>query len=162
MATQATSPYMDFSKFMDFAKVDFADFSKLADQFKLPGVDGKAFAEAQRKNVEAFQAANKVFFEGAQAVSQRNAEIIRQAMDETVKALQSIAAADTPEAKLTKQAEVAKEAYEHSLANWRELAELTSKSNSEAADLISKRVSESFDELKAAFGKKPATAAAKK
>ena len=157
MATQAQSPYGDFTKMMDFTKVDFSDFGKLAEQFKMPGVDGKIFAEAQRKNVEAMQIANRMVFEGVQAITQRQVEFARQVMDETVKGLQSIAAAETPEAKLTKQAEVVKEAYEHGLANWRELSELTAKSNTEAADVISKRVSESFDEVRAAF-KKPASA----
>ena len=156
MATQAANPFaaMDFSKLMDFGKVDFSDFGKLAEQFKLPGVDNKALVEAQRKNVEAFQAANQVFFEGAQAVTQRQSEIVRRAMDESVKAMQTIAAAKTPEAKFGTQAELVKQAYEASLANWRELAELTTKSNTEAAEVITKRVSESFDELTAAL--KPA------
>ena len=153
MAIQAANPYagMDFSKFMDFGKFPFADFGKFAEQFKLPGVDNKALVETQRKNVEAFQAANQVFIEGAQAVTQRQSEILRQAMDESVKALQTIAAAGTPEAKFGQQAELAKQAYESSIANLREIAELTTKSNAEAAEVLSKRVSESFDELKAAF-----------
>ncbi len=156
MASQATNPFaaMDYSKLMDFGKVNFSDFGKFAEQFKLPGVDNKALAEAQRKNVEAFQAANQAFFEGAQAVTQRQSEILRRAMEDSVKAMQSIASADTPEAKLGKQAEVVKEAYETSIANWRELAELTTKSNSEAAEVITKRVSESIDELTSAL--KPA------
>ena len=56
MATQAANPYaaVDFAKFMDFGKVDFNDFGKFAEQFKLPGVDNKALVEAQRQNVEAF------------------------------------------------------------------------------------------------------------
>ena len=72
-------------------------------------------------------------------------------MDESVKALQTMAAANSPEAKLGTQAELVKQAYETTLANWRELAELTAKSNAEAAELISNRVSESFDELTAAL-----------
>ena len=153
MATQAANPYaaMDFSKFMDLGKFPFADFGKFAEQFKLPGLDNKALVETQRKNVEAFQAANQVFIEGAQAVTQRQSEIMRQAMDESVKALQSIASAGTPEAKFGQQAELAKQAYEASLANLREIAELTTKSNTEAAEVLTKRVSETFDELKAAF-----------
>ena len=159
MATQTTNPYasVDFSKFMDFAKVDFSDFGKLAEQFKLPGVDSTALVEAQRKNVEAFQAANRAVFEGAQAVTQRQTEILRRVMDDSVKAMQTLAAAETPEAKLTKQAEIAKEAYEISVANWREIAEMTSKSNTEAVTVINKRVTESLDELKSAF-KKPTNA----
>ena len=42
---------------------------------------------------------------------------------------------------------LAKEAYEAALANLRELSEMASKSNGEAADLISNRVSESFGEF---------------
>ena len=153
MATQAANPYaaMDLSKFMEFGKFPFADFGKFAEQFKVPGLDNKALVETQRKNVEAFQAANQMFIEGAQAITQRQSEILRQAMDESVKAMQAVASANTTEAKFGTQAELAKQAYENSVANMREIAELTTKSNSEAAEVITKRISESFDELQAAF-----------
>ena len=43
---------------------------------------------------------------------------------------------------------IAKQVFEKSLANARELTELVTKANAEAFDVITKRVSESLDELR--------------
>ena len=52
-----------------------------------------------------------------------------------------------------KQADLVKLAFEKALSNARELAELVAKSNSEAAEVINKRVSESLEEVKAVVTK---------
>ncbi len=136
---------MDPSKFAEqFEKFDFA---KTADQFKFPGLDAQALVEYQKRNLEAFASANKIALEGAQAVFRRQAEILRQGVEEASKAFSELNAADTPQDKIVKQAELVKEAYEAALANLRELTEMASKSNGEAADLLSTRVSESLGEF---------------
>ena len=48
----------------------------------------------------------------------------------------------------TKQAELVRKGFEQALANARELAEMVSKSNTEAFAIINKRVTESLQELK--------------
>ncbi len=48
----------------------------------------------------------------------------------------------------TKQAELVRKAFEQALANMRELAEMVSKSNTDAFAIINKRVTESLQELK--------------
>ena len=146
----------------DFAKFDFAsmmdpskfteqwekfDFTKMADQFKVPGFDAQALVECQKRNFEAVATANKIALEGAQAVLSRQAEILRQGVEEASKVFSDLSAAGTPEDKLAKQADLLKGTYEAALANLRELTELASKANGEAAELLSNRVSESFGEL---------------
>lgn len=144
-------PKFDFAAFMDPSKFaeqfEKFDFTKAADQFKVPGLDAQALVEYQKRNLEAFAAANKVALEGTQAVIRRQAEILRQGVEEASKAFAEMNAAGTPQDKILKQAELAKEAYEAALANLRELTEMASKSNGEAADLLSSRVSESFGEF---------------
>lgn len=141
----------DFAAFMDPAKLteqwEKFDFTKVADQFKLPGLDAQALVEYQKRNIEAFASANKVAIEGAQAVIRRQAEILRKGVEDASKALSELNAAETPQDKLAKQAELAKEAYEAAVANLRELTEIASKSQGEAAELLSSRVSESFGEF---------------
>ncbi len=44
-----------------------------------------------------------------------------------------------------------KETYEHGLSDLRELTELSAKANSQAADLLSHRVTDGLNELKGAF-----------
>jgi phasin family protein len=131
----------------------FMDFTKIAGQFKMPNFGADALIEAQRKNIEAVTAANRIALEGVQALTQRQVEIVRQAWDESASAVEKLSAAGKPEEKLAKQAELAKQVLEHGLANLRELTEMGAKSNSEAAELISQRVVEGFDEMKAEIEK---------
>jgi phasin family protein len=137
--------------FLDGNFGEFMDFGKLAEQFKVPGVDSKALIESQRKNVEAVTAANKLAVEGFQAVVQRQAEIMRKVMEETTKVVSEMAKPGQPVEKFATQTALVKEAYELSLNSARELAEMSSKSNAEATEVLTHRFSAGLDELKGAL-----------
>ena len=143
--------------FLDTDLGGVMDFGKFAEQFKFPGVDSKFLIETQRRNMEAVTKANQVAFEGAQAVVQRQAEILRQVMDRTTNAVQELSKQDKPEDIWAKQTEILKQAYEHGLANLRELTELSTKANAAAADLLTHRVTDSLEEIRGAY--KPANGA---
>lgn len=125
------------------------DFTKVLGEFKLPGVDVDALLQAQRKNIEALTAANRTAAEGLQAFARRQGEILRQNLAELQTQFSTAVSAGAPEEKLAKQTELAKTAFEKAITDIKELAELLAKSNTEAAEIVGKRVSASFDELKA-------------
>ena len=138
-STKGSNPFnFDFSQ--------FTDVEKMMSKFTMPGLANGALAEAQRKNIEALTTANKVAFEGAQALAQRQTEILRQGMEELSKAMQEMASGGSPAQALGKQAELVKESYEVGLANLRELTEMSAKSQAEAIDVLNKRFTESLDE----------------
>ncbi len=141
---------VDFSKIMgDFDPTKMAEeFTKAVKQFNLPGVDVDSLVAAQKKNMEALTNANRVAFEGAQAVAKRQAEILQETMNEASKGLDTISKSGSPPEAAAKQAELAKEAFERALGNMRELAEMVSKSREEATNTINGRISESLDEIK--------------
>ncbi|MBP2294522.1 phasin family protein [Azospirillum rugosum] len=142
MAKQSSgNPFLEF------------DVSKVLGDYKVPGMDVEAILASQRKNIEAVTAANQLAIEGLQAVLRRQAEIVRASVEEAGTYVNQVVAAGTPEEKAAKQAELVKVAFEKALSNIKELAELVAKSNTEAADVLSKRVSESLDEVKAAIAK---------
>jgi phasin family protein len=156
---KAASPLFDADalKTPDFSKF-YADFNKMAGEFgkffingKAPLFDVEAAFAAQRKNVEALTAANRVAFEGVQAVLRRQAELVREGVDELSKASKEFTAAGSTEDKLAKQAELAKSAFETALANVRELSGIVQKAGEEAVSVISKRVVDNFDEVKNAL-----------
>jgi len=62
-------------------------------------------------------------------------------------------AGSNPQELTGKQAGMARKAFVQALANMRELAEMVSKSNSEAFAIINKRVTESLQELKSLVAK---------
>ena len=129
-------------QFFDF------DVSKYLGDFKVPGVDVETIVANQRKNIEALTQANKMAFEGLQNVVKRQVEILRQTMDEAAQVAKEFAEPGSPQDKAAKQAEFAKDAFERALSNARELAEMITKANSEAFDLLNKRFSQSLDEAR--------------
>jgi phasin family protein len=117
---------------------------------KMPGMpDFQAFADAQKRNLEAITAANKLAMEGAQAVARRNMEIMQQVMSEMAEAVQSLSSTEgSPNAKAAQQAEMVKSAYERAVANMQEIAELIQKSNGEAVGVLNRRFAEALEEVK--------------
>ena len=143
----------DFTQFQSEFNKWAGDFSKFFVNGKAPSFDFDAVFALQRKNVEAFTAANQLAFDGVKAVAQRQAEIARKAFEEFGKVTKELTAAGTPEDKFAKQADLAKNAFEDVLVNARETFETLSRSQNEAVEVLSKRVAANFDELKAAVTK---------
>lgn len=124
------------------------DVGKAFAGFSFPGLDVDSLVAAQRKNIEALTQANQLAVEGAQAVARRQVEIARQAVDEASSLLREWTQPGAPEDRFAKNAEIAKQAFEKSVATARELAELVTKANSDAFNVIHKRVAEGLDELR--------------
>src|SRR6476660_9473051 len=115
----------------------FFDFTQLLQPFKLPGVDFAALVDRERKNIQALAEANRVAFEGWQRLGRRQAEIFQETMKKVV--------ADGGQVDPMKRADLAKEGFEKALANMRELAEMGSKSQREAFEVVRKRIEENVE-----------------
>jgi phasin family protein len=125
----------------------FFDATQAFGDFRVPGFDVQAIVESQRKNLEAFTQANQLAAEGVQAVARRQVEIVQQAFADVSGLFREWTQPGAPQERLAKNAEVAKAAFEKSLANARELAELATKANTEAFNVISSRFTESLEEV---------------
>jgi phasin family protein len=139
-------------------KNGFFDASKVFGDFRFPGFDMEAIVEAQRKNLEALTQANQLAVEGMQALTRRQTEIIQQALADASGLLGDWTQSSAPEDRLAKNADLAKQAFEKGLANARELNELTVKVGTDAFTVITRRVSQSLDEMRL-YAKKQAPAA---
>ena len=124
------------------------DVTKFLGDFKVPGVDVETILSSQRKNIEALTHANKLAFEGVQAVFKRQAEILRQAIEEGATVAKELVEVGSPQEKAIRQTELVKDAFERALSNSRELSEILAKSNSEAFSLLNLRFSQVLDEFK--------------
>ena len=82
-----------------------------------------------------------------QLVAQRQAEFVRDAVEQTTEAAQEYAKMTKPEDKLAQQAKYAKAAFQTGLDNMRELGGLMSKTATDAADVMNKRFVEGLDEF---------------
>ena len=125
------------------------DITRYFAELKLPPMpDLDALTAANRRNIEALTAANKVALEGAQAVAKRHMEIMQQTVAEMTAAMQALATPEAPKARAARQAEMAKEAYQHAVANLKELSDLIQRANAEALGLVNRRFTEALDEIK--------------
>ena len=118
--------------------------------------DVKTLLEIQRKNILAFSEAQRLAYEGLQAVAQRQSEILSQIAEENSSLAKDIMNEGTPEEKIARHADLMKKNYEKSVANWNELTGMISDSGKEASDIISHRVTASLTEMKATLGKNAA------
>jgi phasin family protein len=141
------------SPFGDFDVSKFFNPGKFFSDIKFNGFDVEAVMAAQRRNIEAVTAANQAALEGLQTLAKRQAEMVRQSVDEANKAMKELLAAGSPEEKAARQTELTKVAFERAVSNTRELTQLVARSQSEAIDVINKRVAEGLDEVKGLLAK---------
>ncbi len=131
------------------------DFARYMGEFKFPMMDMEILVTGQQRNVEALTRANRIAYDGFQAVMKRQADIVRQAMDDMGRATREFAEAGTAQDKAARQAEMAKGAYERGVGNFRELTDMIAKVNTEAFNLLHQRFTDGIDEWREALGKAP-------
>jgi phasin family protein len=122
-------------------EMPFPDFTKLLENYKLPGVDFSALVDREKKNIEALTKANKIAFEGWQALVRRQSEILQETMKEAIANARKQDAA-------THRVELAKQGFEKALGHMRELAEIATKSQMEAYEVVRRRVDENVAHFK--------------
>ncbi len=130
------------------------DFSKFAGEFKVPTVNVETLVETGRKNFAAMTSASTMAVESIKAIAQRQGDMLRSAMEDFSKHGSEVLAAATVEEKAAKQIDFVKKSYEVAFANTKELADLYTKSSTEAFEALSARVAELTEEVKAAIAKK--------
>lgn len=159
MSKTQTTAETETVKFPDFVKMQaeatkwMGEFTKGFANGKAPVVDFESLFAAQRRNFETLTEANRLAFEGAKAVAQRQAEIARKAVEEFGKVTKELGKTGSTEEKLAAQTEAAKAGFEQAVSNVREIANLVQKANAEVVDLINRRVADQFDEVTATLTK---------
>lgn len=126
----------------------FFDMTKALGEFRLPGFDVEAVAVSQQKNLEALTQANQLAVEGVRAVAQRQAEIAQKAFAEASALLREWTQPGAPEERLARNVEAVKQAFEKGLATAREINEMTTKASTDVFSVITRRMSQGFDELR--------------
>jgi phasin family protein len=122
-------------------------FSRMLEQFRMPGMDMHALLESQQKNLEALRESTRIAGEGAAAVTRRQQEIVQQALEQAAAIMRDFKMPGSPGEAAAAQQELARKAVE-TLANARELAEMVNKSSREAFEVIQRRTAESLEELR--------------
>lgn len=125
----------------------FAEYTKLISQFKLPGVDVSAFLESRRKDVEALTEANMTALAGVQQLGQKQVEILHSKMTE----LQSLMTRlSTPGSEgVANAGEGMKDALQKAFIDMQELADAAYRAQTDSIAVVTKRLAEHVEEIKA-------------
>jgi phasin family protein len=125
------------------------DLRRVTGEWRIPNIDLEAVAQSQRRNIEALTHANQLALESTQAWMRRNLELARQGMEDLQAMMSELTKPNgSMEDRIARQAEYSKKAVEKGLANFRDLADLVTKANSDAMNVLTKRVTESLEEVR--------------
>lgn len=124
---------------------------KFGSDLGLPKIDVDKLVDVQRKNIDAIVQAAKITAEGGKSVAVKQKELAEAAFRETVKQVKEFKPSGTPQEILAKQTELARKAFDATIENTRDVADLVTKSNTEAMKIIGERVKGSVAEIRASF-----------
>lgn len=133
-----------------FGQLDFQEMNRrVRDAFNL---EMYSLNNLHGRNIEALLNANKAYADGMQALLQKQADMIQEAMKEAGDIAGNLSGG-TPQEIAEKQQMIMQTAYEKACANAAEITEMARKTQMDVAEQINSRMAESMQELKDAINK---------
>ena len=117
------------------------------DRFSVPGIDGNALRESQKRNFEALVKANQKAAEGYQNMMRRQAEIMTETMQAIQESVADLMKANDGKDLPKKQAELVEKTIGRALKHMKEIAELAITANGDAFKVMQERAKESIGEM---------------
>jgi phasin family protein len=114
----------------------------------LPKVDVDKLVDMNLKNIDALGRSTQAAGQGARALAEKQREIIEAAFRETSTMVRDFQPPGNPQEILAKQSEYAKKAFEIAMQNTRDIAELTTKTTTDATAILRDRLRDSLAELR--------------
>ncbi|TAH34773.1 MAG: hypothetical protein EYC62_05325 [Alphaproteobacteria bacterium] len=128
----------------DWAKL-FLSFSANPN---MSGIDMNKFLNLYKRNLEAWTEVSRVGANCAQAFTRAQSEAVQQGLHNLTTVLECIAEqGSTGQQKARKSSEILQDAWQNSTANAKELAQVLTRSNREAFEILNARMKESASEL---------------
>jgi phasin family protein len=124
---------------------------KFGSELGLPKVDVDQLIETHRKNLDALERSAQVAAQGAKSLADKQREIVETAFREAAAMARDFKPTGDPKEVLAKQTEFAKKAFDIAVQNTRDVAELATKTSSDATAIIRDRLRESLNELAASL-----------
>ena len=114
----------------------------------LPKVDVDKLVDMNLKNIDALGRSAQVAGEGAKALAEKQREIVETAFRETSAMVRDFKPSGNPQEILAKQSEYARKAFEITIQNTKDIAELTKKTSTDATSILRDRLRDSLAELR--------------
>jgi phasin family protein len=128
-------------------KNPFAAITDLLERVNLAGFDASGIVEARRKDIEAIVEANRIVYDGAQALAHKQFEILRMTMTAARGAVTEGSFSGTPIEIASRQRELMGKAFQMSLKHMRDLADIVRKAQSDAFAVVKKQVQADIGQL---------------
>ena len=125
------------------------DVTKIFADFKFRPFDVEAAWAAQRRNIEALSQANQLAVESMQTLAKRQIELTRETFEGFSALWRDLAQPVSTEDRIAKNTEYVKQMLEKGVKHGGEIATITAKAGTKAAEILHKRANESLDEMRA-------------
>jgi len=110
--------------------------------------DVKGMMETQRRNLQAMAEAGRMAMTNWQTMMQRQAEMASTFAQTQSEMFRETLKEGTPEEKIARQADMFKKAYEASVEQSREMADMMMRANRETAEMMQKRLRCTLNEMR--------------
>jgi phasin family protein len=147
-------------RFAKHLKNPFASATELLEKVNFAGFDAAGLVEARRKDIEAILEANRIVYAGAQALAQKQFEILRMTMTAARAAVAEGSFSGSPMEIANRQRTMMAKAFQMSLKHMHELAEIVRKAQADAFSVVKQQVRQDIGELVGGARKKAAPKAA--
>ncbi len=124
---------------------------KFGTDLGLPTVDVDKLVESHRKNLEALSQSALVASEGAKSLAAKQKEMVEGAFRNALDTVREFKPTGNAQEAVAKQTELARKAFDATIANAREIAELVKKSNADAFKIIGDRITAGVAEIRGKF-----------
>jgi phasin family protein len=114
----------------------------------LPKVDVDKLVDMNLKNIDALGRSAQAAGDGAKALVEKQREIVETAFRETSAMVRDFKPSGNPQEMLAKQSEYARKAFEITMQNTKDIAELTKKTSTDATAILRDRLRDSLAELR--------------
>jgi phasin family protein len=128
---------------------------EIFERFRLPGFDFDAWIEARQADIDAMSKATSVAFSGAQSITDKQAELLKSALDEIGAAVKVRSTSDSAGEKIadiTKQeAELVQNTLSRTVQGMKEMAEAVQQSQTEIYEIALDRIRSNTEQLRGLF-----------
>ncbi|WP_109479510.1 phasin family protein [Paraburkholderia sp. C35] len=124
----------------------FTEYTKLFGKFKLPGLDMGALIESRRKDLEAMAEINTTALAGVQALAQKQSDMLRSTLGDVQTFFSRVTKDGQP---VASTGETVRQTLQKALADVQDLADTAYRAQSDSVAVVTKRVAEHVEEMKA-------------
>lgn len=111
--------------------------------------DVEALLTIQHRNIETMVEANRIFIDTAQAIARCQTDMMKDCVEQMTRAFAEMTGRSEPGAITTKEGAAVQALFEKTAGHVRDIAELLSKSNADAIELVNGRMKAIVDETRA-------------